>query len=436
MRKHVVIVGGGFGGLAAAKALRGADVRVTLVDRRNHHLFQPLLYQVATAGLAPADIAEPLRSLLRRQENCVVRLAAVESIDVAGRTLALTPVPDPDQVVSTLQPTETLAWDRLILAAGASHAYFGRDEWERFAPGLKTIGDALEIRRRVLTAFERAEWTEDPAERAACMTFLVIGGGPTGVELAGALAEVAFKTMRHDFRRIDTRASKVILLEGGGEILSTYSPSLQQKATRALEKMGVEVRVGARVTNIDDKGVDLQSGERIQAETVLWAAGVAGAPVARSLGVPLDRAGRVTVLPDLSVEGLPDVFVVGDLAIFAGPDGRPLPGVAPVAMGQGARAGENVRADVEGRPRRPFAYFDKGNMATIGRSRAVLQRNSIQIYGMLAWLAWVFIHLMFLVTFRSRIVVFVKWAWAYISQERANRLIWQGEVRRIGERRA
>nr|MBA2320058.1 FAD-dependent oxidoreductase [Deltaproteobacteria bacterium] len=303
MPKHVVIVGGGFGGLAAARALRHADVSITLIDRRNHHLFQPLLYQVATAGLAPADIAEPLRSLLRAQANCLVRLASVESVDVAAHTLKLTPVPDPDQVVSTLAPTESLAWDKLILAAGVSHAYFGNDEWERFAPGLKTIGDALEIRRKVLTAFERAEWTEDPAERAACQTFLVIGGGPTGVELAGALAEVAFKTMRRDFRRIDTQKSRVILLEGGGEILSSYSPALQAKAVRALERMGVHDRMNARVTKIDGSGVDLQTGERIPAETVLWAAGVAGAPVAASLGVPLDRAGRVPVNPDLSVEG-------------------------------------------------------------------------------------------------------------------------------------
>jgi NADH dehydrogenase len=436
MLEHVVIVGGGFGGLNAARALRNADVSITLIDRRNHHLFQPLLYQVATAGLAPADIAEPLRSILRGQENCVVRLADVSSIDIAARTIRVTPVPDPDQVVSTLQPTETLKWDKLILAAGASHAYFGHDEWERFAPGLKTIGDALEIRRRVLTAFERAEWVPDGDERNACMTFLVIGGGPTGVELAGALAEIAFQTMRRDFRQIDTKKSRVILLEGGPSILPTYHPSLVEKARVGLRRMGVEVRTDAVVVGIDGGGVDLKSGERIAAETVLWAAGVAAAPLAATLGVPLDRAGRVAVLPDLSVEGHPDVFVIGDLAIFPGPDGRPLPGVAPVAMGQGTCAGKNIRADVEGRPRRPFKYFDKGNLATIGRSRAIIERGPLRISGMLAWLAWVFIHLMFLVTFRSRLVVFVKWAWAYLSSERSNRLIWQGEVRRLGERRA
>ena len=435
-RQHVVIVGGGFGGLNAARALRRADVDVTLVDRRNHHLFQPLLYQVATAGLAPADIAEPLRSILRRQANCEVRLAAVSAIDVKEKRIHVTPVPDPDQVVSTLKPTEVLKWDKLVLAAGVSHAYFGHDEWERFAPGLKTIGDALEVRRRVLTAFERAEWAQIAAERQACQTFVVIGGGPTGVELAGSLAEIAFQTMRRDFRHIDTRKSRVILLEGGPAILPSYHPNLQTKAMAALVGMGVEVRVGAAVVNIDSSGVDLKSGERISSETVLWAAGVAAAPVAASLGVPLDRAGRVLVEPDLSVKGLPDVFVIGDLAVFPGPDGRPLPGVAPVAMGQGTWAGKNICADLAGRPRRPFHYFDKGNMATIGRSRAVIERGALRISGMAAWLAWVFIHLMFLVTFRSRTIVFVKWAWAYLSSERSNRLIWQGEVRRLGERQA
>jgi NADH dehydrogenase len=428
--QHVVIVGGGFGGLGAAIALKRANVRITLVDRRNYHLFQPLLYQVATAGLSPSDIAEPLRVILRNQQNAMVRLAEVSSIDLASKTLRMTGVPDPDHTVSALQPTETLSWDKLILAPGTSHAYFGHDAWEPYAPGLKTLGDALEMRRKVLTAFERAEWTEDPAEREACTTFVIVGGGPTGVELAGAIAEIALRTMRKDFRRIDTTKSRIVLLEAGPAVLAAFPEKLQQSTIRALRRMGVEVRLSTAVTNVDDDGVDLADGSRIRAGIVLWAAGVAGSPLARTLGVEVDRAGRIPVEPDLSLKGHRDVFVIGDLAIFTHQTGKPLPGVAQVAMQMGARAAANVRADLDGKPRKAFRYWDKGDLATIGRSRAVFHSGKIQISGLIAWLIWAFIHLIFLVTFRSRVVVFVKWAWAYITMERSNRLIWQGEVKR------
>lgn len=433
---HVVILGGGFGGLAAARALARDPVRVTLIDRRNHHLFQPLLYQVATAGLSPSDIAEPLRSVLRRQQNVLVRLAEVRAIDVARKTLRLTPVPGPDHTVADLAATEALHYDALIVAAGVSHAYFGHDDWAAYAPGLKTLGDALEIRRRLLTAFERAEWTDDPVERSACTTFVVVGGGPTGVELAGSLAEIAFRTMQKDFRRVDTRMSRIVLVEAGSGVLTTYSEHLQGRARDALTGLGVEVRTGTMVVGVDTTGVRVRPTaepeaipEHIRAETVLWAAGVQGAAVARDLGVPLDRAGRVPVRPDLSIEGHAEVFVVGDLAALAGRDGAPLPGVAPVAIQQGALAARNAIAALGGHPTTPFRYSDKGHMATIGRSKAVLQSGPIELSGLVAWLGWVFVHLMFLVNFRSRLIVTIKWAWAYLTFERSNRLIWQGETR-------
>lgn len=415
MPQRVVIIGGGFGGLAAAKALRGTDTLVTVVDRSNHHLFQPLLYQVATAGLAPSDIAEPIRSVLARQRNTSVRLGEVTAIDKAAKRVA---------VRSDDGPETWLEYDYLVVAAGVKHAYFGNDAWAEHAPGLKTIGDALEIRRRLLTAFERAEWAEDEATRRALLTFVVVGAGPTGVELAGAVAEIAFSTLRRDFRHVDTREARVVLVEASPAVLGAYPEGLQDSARRQLEGLGVEVRTGTRVSNVDATGVTLD-GEPLPAATVLWAAGVQASPLAAQLGVELDRAGRVPVASDCTIAGHPEVFVVGDMALFIGPDGAPLPGVAPVAQSQGRHAAKCIAADLAGSPRRPYRYLDKGSMATIGRSRAVLWSGRIQFGGIVAWLAWVFVHLMFLVTFRNRLLVFLKWAWAWATFERASRLIWQ-----------
>lgn len=415
---HVLIVGGGFGGLGTAQGLKRAAVRVTLVDRANHHLFQPLLYQVATASLSPSDIAEPIRTVLRRHANVRVRLAEVEAVDLAGKRVRIR---EDDGDV------EWIAWDKLVLAAGTSHSYFGHDDWRIDAPGLKTMGDALEMRRRILAVFERAEWeTERPELRRKLMTFVVIGGGATGVELAGALAEIAFRTFRKDFRNIDTTTAKVILLEGGPALLPSYPPDLQEKAKRQLEAMGVDVRLGSLVTRVDAGGVDV-GGTRIDSGLVLWAAGVRGEPVARTLEVPLDKAGRVDVAADCSIPGHPDAFVIGDLAVFRhGPGGQPLPGVAQVAMQMGAFVAKAIRADVDGQPRATFRYLDKGNMATIGRSRAVVDLVPVRLHvsGLLAWLLWAFIHIAFLITYRNRLVVMTKWAIAWFTFERASRLIW------------
>jgi NADH dehydrogenase len=405
---HVVIVGGGFGGLYAARRLARHPVRVTVVDRRNHHLFQPLLYQVATAGLSPADIASPLRSVLRDARNVAVLLAEAERVDLTGRRILL--------------EDGELAYDVLILATGASHSYFGHDDWELLAPGLKTLEDALEIRRRVLLAYEAAERCLDGAERRALLTFVVIGGGPTGVELSGALAEIARQSMARDFRVIDPSQARIVLLEGGPRVLPAFAEALSAKAAAALSRSGVEVRTGATVTNVTSDAVWV-GGDQVRCRTVLWAAGVEASPLARSLGVPLDRAGRVPVEPDLSVPGHPDVFVIGDLGTFIHQTGAPLPGVAPVAMQQGRLAADNAWRRVSGMPTRPFHYRDKGQMATIGRAAAVAQIGPLRLSGGIAWLAWLFVHILYLIEFRNRFVVLVNWAWAYVTFKRGARLI-------------
>ncbi|MCB9688783.1 MAG: NAD(P)/FAD-dependent oxidoreductase [Alphaproteobacteria bacterium] len=410
------MVGGGFGGLATTQALRRANVDITVVDRCNHHLFQPLLYQVATASLSPSDIAEPIRSVLRGQDNAKVRLAEVLSVDPARKVVHLR---DDDGT------EDEVGYDKLVLAAGASHSYFGNDEWATHAPGLKTLGDALEIRRRILEAFERAEWAETDEDRRAHSTFVVIGGGPTGVELAGAIAEIAFWTLRKDFRNVDLSKARVVLLEGGPGLLTTYPPELQERARKQVERLGVEVRLNARVTNVDEDGVWIGE-EHLRAATVLWAAGVKGEPVAQTLGTELDRAGRVKVLPDCSIEGHPDTFVVGDLAVYTHtPDGKPVPGVCQGAMQMGWYVARCIEDDLAGRPRGTFRFQDKGSMATIGRTKAIADLGFLRVGGLVAWLLWVFVHVLFLVTFRNRVVVMVKWAWAWVTYERASRLIWR-----------
>jgi NADH dehydrogenase len=404
---HVVIVGAGFAGLRAARVLGRAPVRVTVLDRKNHHLFQPLLYQVATAALSPGDIAAPIRHVLRRQRNTEVLLADVRAIRPEERTVVL--------------DRGALRYDRLLLATGAAHSYFGRPEWARVAPGLKTIEDALEIRRRLLGAFEMAEREGDAARREPWLTFVVVGAGPTGVELAGALAEIARRTLARDFRRFSPASARVLLLEAAPRVLPAFPPELSEKARRQLERLGVEVRTGAPVTAIDGEGV-VASGERIPSRTVLWGAGVAASPLARSLGVPLDRAGRVLVAPDLSVPGRPEILVAGDLAAVV-QDGAPVPGVAPAALQMGEAAAENVLRDLRGEPRRPFRYRDKGLLATIGRASAVARIGRFRFGGVLAWLLWLFVHILFLVGFRNRVAVVLEWAWAYATFGRPVRLI-------------
>ncbi|MBX2797622.1 MAG: NAD(P)/FAD-dependent oxidoreductase [Myxococcales bacterium] len=411
---HVVIVGGGFAGMSAATGLSRAKVRITLVDRTNHHLFQPLLYQVATAGLAPSDIAEPIRSILAGQDNVHVRLANVTAVDLEARTVE----------VSTDDGTpESMAWDKLVIAAGARHSYFGNDAWAAHAPGLKTLGDALDIRRRVLSAFERAEWTTDPEEREALLTFVVVGAGPTGVELAGAIAELAQRTLKREYRSVDTTRAKVLLVEGTDAVLPTYTETLRIKAQRQLESIGVTVRLGTRVTDVIADGVAL-GDTFVPARTVLWAAGVQGSSLARTLGVQLDRAGRVPVQPDCSLADHRDVFVVGDLAAMTQADGSPVPGVSPAAMQMGQFVAKAIDRDLGGSERGAFRYVDRGSLATIGRSRAVADTMGLRFGGFTAWLTWVFVHIWFLVTFRNRIVVMTKWAWAWFTFERATRLVW------------
>lgn len=405
---HVVIVGGGFAGLWAARALRGAPVRITLLDRGNHHLFQPLLYQVATAGLSAPNIAAPLRHILRRQQNVTVLLGEVARLDPDAHRLALA-------------DGRTLDYDTLVLATGATHAYFGHDDWAAHAPGLKTLDDALEIRRRILLAFERAEAEDDPAARAAWLTFAIVGGGPTGVELAGTLAEIARHTLHGEFRRVDPRLARVLLLEAGPRVLSTFPEALSEKARRQLARLGVEVRTGVPVAAIDDDGVQL-GDERIPARTVLWAAGVAASPLARDLGVPLDRAGRVPVQPDLSVPGHPDVFVAGDLAAVQC-DGKPVPGVAPAAKQMGRYLGQSIRTRLRGGTPPPFRYRDFGNLATIGRMAAVVDVHGLRLSGLLAWWFWLAAHVFFLIGFRNRLVVLIDWAQAYWSYQRSARII-------------
>ena len=405
---HVVVIGGGFGGLTAAKALTRAPVRVTLLDRHNHHLFQPLLYQVATATLSPGDIASPIRWILRRARNVRVLLGDVRAIDPQTHRIRL-------------EDDSTIDYDYLIVAPGTSHTYFGHDDWARNAPGLKTLEDALAIRRRILVAFERAERETDPIRKQRLLTFVLVGGGPTGVELAGTLAEIARQTHR-EFRNIDTRNTRIVVVEAGPTILPAFAPKLRDAARASLRRLRVEVREETRVTSVDDGGVQL-GDERLEAGTVLWTAGVAASPLVATLGVPLDRVGRVAVERDLSIPGHPDVFVVGDAAAFVDTNGQPLPGVAQVAMQGGAHAARMILRRIKYEPSEAFSYNDKGNMAIIGRGSAIADIRGIRFSGSIAWLAWLFLHIFELIGFRNRIVVMVEWAAAYITLQRSVRLI-------------
>lgn len=406
-RPHVVIIGGGFGGLMAARRLRKAPVRVTLIDRRNHHLFQPLLYQVATAALNPSDIAYPIRAVLRRQKNARVLLAEAREIDVANRRVLL--------------DDGALEYDFLIIATGATHSYFGNEQWAQHAPGLKTVEDALELRRRIYLAYEAAEREGDAARQAEWLTFVVVGAGPTGVELAGALAEIGRHTLAQDFRSFDPTHVRVLLVEGCDRVLPTYPAKLSAAAARQLERLGVDVRTSAYVTDIDDQGVTI-GDERIATHTVLWAAGVQASPLSRSLGAPLDKAGRVLVAEDLSIPEHPEIFVIGDLAA-AQSGGKPVPGVAQGALQGGQHAAECIRRTLRGQARVPFVYRDKGSMATIGRAAAVVDMGRLHFSGFLAWLFWLMVHILFLIGFRNRLLVMFHWAWSYVTFQRGARLI-------------
>jgi NADH:quinone reductase (non-electrogenic) len=407
-RPEVVIVGGGFGGLYTARALRRALVHVTIVDRRNHHLFQPLLYQVATAALNPADIAAPIRSVFRGWSNVSVLLAEAVAVDLQAKTLVLA--------------DGTLPYDYLVLATGATHSYFGHEEWAPFAPGLKSIEDALEIRRRVLLAYEMAERERDPERRGEWLTFVIIGGGPTGVELAGALAEISRQALSREFQHIDPSHARIILIEGVARVLPSYPEDLSAKAQQQLERLGVDVRTGARVTGIDATGVTL-GHERIPARTIVWAAGVAASPLAASVGAARDRAGRVRVDPTLAVPGHDDVFVIGDLAAVE-QDGHLVPGVAPAAIQMGRHVARQIRRTLAGQPRQPFRYRDKGSFATIGRGKAVGELvGGVKLSGFLAWVAWLAIHIFFLIGFRNRVLVLFQWAYSYVTFRRGARLI-------------
>ncbi|HVY28427.1 MAG TPA: NAD(P)/FAD-dependent oxidoreductase [Polyangiaceae bacterium] len=410
LKRRVVIIGGGFGGLSVARALAHVPVHVTLVDRSNHHLFQPLLYQVAMAGLTPAEIAVPIRAVLSRQQNVRVLLAEVTGVDLAARR------------VETREALP-LEYDYLVIATGAQNSYFGHDDWARVAPGLKDLDDAVEIRRRVLLAFEAAERETDPAVQRRHLTFVVIGGGPTGVELAGAIAELATFVLARDFRAIHSDATRVVLVEGSDRVLASFDPKLSAVAAESLSGMGVEVRTGLRVTAMDETGVSC-GDERIAASTVLWAAGVRGSSLCQSIGLAVDRAGRALVEQDCSIKDHPEVFVLGDAAAFI-PEGgsQPLPGVSPVAMQQGRFVARQIARSCEGAQRQRFKYLDKGSMATIGRSRAVAQVGKLQLSGFLAWLAWLTVHIFYLIDFRNRVVVLLDWAWAYFAYRRGSRLI-------------
>ncbi|MEA2624595.1 MAG: hypothetical protein QOD06_640 [Candidatus Binatota bacterium] len=409
----MVIVGGGFGGLYAAKELRRAPVQVTIVDRRNHHLFQPLLYQVATAALSPGNIAYPIRSIVRRQANTRVLLGEALTVDVHRRELVL--------------DHGRLPYDYLILATGAGQAYFGHPEWEPLAPGLKSLEDAIEIRGRILSAFERAEWETDLGRRRALLTFVIVGGGPTGVELAGAIAEISRQVLVSDFRAIDPREARVLLVEAAPRILHQFPEDLADRAERALLRLQVEVRKGSPVTALE-RGVVQVGNERIAAETVVWAAGVAASPLGRSLGVPLDRAGRVIVEQDLTIPGHPEVFVIGDLAAAQRQDGTPVPGLAPAAIQEGRHAARNVLRESRGESLAPFRYVDKGSLATIGRASAIADIAGFHLSGVVAWLVWIIVHVLFLIGFRNRVIVLFEWAWSYLTFQRGARLI-TGEIR-------
>jgi NADH:quinone reductase (non-electrogenic) len=421
MIPHVIILGGGFAGLDAARALAGAPVRLTVVDRHNYHLFQPLLYQVATAALSPGDIASPIRWVLRHQKNVEVVLAHVDAIDVAGRRVLLD------------NGRTALSYDYLILATGAAHSYFGHSEWAQYAPGLKTLDDALEMRRQLLLAFEAAERETDPAVQRRLLTFVIVGGGPTGVELAGALAEIARQSLREDFRNIKPESARIVLVEAAPQILGAFPEPLRAAARRSLERLGVEVRTNTLVKAVDDAGVLWgpalagplavpAADERLEARTVLWAAGVAASPLGRTLGVPLDRMGRVPAERTLAVPGHPEIFVAGDLCALE-QDGAPLPGVAQVAKQEGAHAARNILRAVRGLPLEAFRYRDYGNMATIGRGSAIADIGPFKLSGFLAWLIWLFIHIFWLIGFRNRLAVLGEWAWAYVTMQRRVRLI-------------
>jgi NADH:quinone reductase (non-electrogenic) len=407
-KPQVIIVGAGFGGLEAAKKLACKDVRLTVIDRTNYHLFQPLLYQVATAALSPADIAAPVRGILSKCKNVEVVLAEVESVDVEARK-----VKTKDQIFD---------YDYLILATGARHSYFGHDEWEKLAPGLKSLEDAVELRRRILLAFEFAEKTTDEAARKAAMTFVVIGGGPTGVEMAGAIAEISRYTLAKDFRHIDPSKARVILIEGASRLLAAFPPDLSESARKQLVELGVDVRTNARATDITESGVKLD-GEFIPCRVKIWAAGNNASFVGKTLIAPVDRVGRVIVNDDLTIPGHPEVQVIGDLANFSHQTGEPLPGVSPVAMQQGRHAAHNILRMIRGEKPRPFRYFDKGSLATIGRNKAVADLKFFHLSGLPAWLAWLFVHIIFLVGFRNRVLVLIQWAWAYLTFNKGARLI-------------
>jgi len=418
-RAHVVIVGGGFGGLACARALSRANVDVMLIDRQNHHLFQPLLYQVAMAGLSPSEIAAPIRSVLRKQKNARVLLGDVEHIDLEKRQISFEPLNEP------------LSYDYLVLAPGARTSYFGHDDWAEYAPGLKSIDDATEIRRRVLLAFEAAEREPSPEKRAQLLSFVVIGGGPTGVELAGAVAELARFALGRDFRVAQPTEARVLLIEGGPRILAAMDPELSRKTVFQLSELGVHVRTGTIVDSIGPQGVRLRTGELLRADTILWAAGVGASPLVAALGVETDRQGRAKVGSDCSIAGHPEVFVVGDAAHFEDEQGKVLPGVSPTAMQQG-RFVASIIKDEAGNPmagpRPVFHYVDKGTMATIGRSRAVAQVKQLRLSGILAWLAWLAVHIWYLIGFRNRFFVIVDWAWSYLTYRRGARLITGGRL--------
>jgi NADH dehydrogenase len=414
---HVVIVGAGFGGLEAAKKLGKEAVRVTVIDRTNHHLFQPLLYEVATAALSPADIAAPIRAILSDFLNTEVILAEVKSVDVVAKTVNI--------------GDREIAYDYLILATGARHSYFGHDEWEKLAPGLKSLEDAVEIRRRLLLAFEYAEKITDEAAKAAAMTFVIIGGGPTGVEMAGAIAEIARYTLEKDFRHIDPASARVVLVEGEQRVLSSFPEDLSASAMKQLKQLGVEVRTGIHAKNLTDAGLEV-GDEFIPCRVKIWAAGNAASFVGKTMGVPVDKAGRVIVNDDLTIPGHSEVQVIGDLASFAHQGGKPLPGVSPVAMQQGRHAVRNILAMIDDRKPQRFRYWNKGSMATIGRNKAVADLNFIHLSGLPAWIVWLFIHIIFLVGFRNRIAVLIQWAWSYVSFNKGARLItrnFQAETR-------
>ena len=407
-KPHVVIIGAGFGGLEAAKKLACKDLRVTVIDRTNYHLFQPLLYQVATAALSPADIAAPIRAILSKCRNVEVILAEVESVDVDAKKVKTVDL--------------QIDYDYLILATGARHSYFGHGEWEKLAPGLKSLEDAVELRRRILMAFEYAEKINDEKARRAAMNFVIIGGGPTGVELAGAIAEISRHTLARDFRHINPSEARVILIEGDSRLLAAYPPDLSESARKQLTDLGVEVRTNSRATNLTEAGVQI-GDEFIPCRVKIWAAGNNASFVGKTLGVPADRAGRVIVNEDLTVPGHPEVQVIGDLANFTHQTGEPLPGISPVAMQQGRHAARNVLAMIKGRKAKRFRYWDKGTMATIGRNKAVADLRFLHLSGRLAWLAWLFVHIVFLVGFRNRLLVLFQWAWAYLTFDKGARLI-------------